>query len=170
MGINKKCTNCLQTKSIAYFYKQKCGLLGRTGECKDCRRLRSRKWNLENKEKKSETAKRWHQINKINRKEYNEKWRKNNPEYFREYYKQNREIRLSCNKRFWLNHPERYELYKIYRAALYHKKINKLDQCQICGSKEKKIHGHHFDYAKPLEVTWLCVECHKEIHRKKRFT
>lgn len=169
MGISKKCNKCLDNKSIAYFYKQKCGLYGRTGECKDCRRLRSRKWNSENKEKKSETGKKWHQLNKRNRKEYNEKWRKQNPEYFREYYKQNRQIRLDSNKRFRLRHPERYEAYKKYRYAIKSGKLKKSTQCQMCGEKEIKIHGHHVDYMKPLEVIWVCLECHKQIHKRKKF-
>ena len=33
-----------------------------------------------------------------------------------------------------------------------------------------KIQGHHFDYDKPLEVTWVCFECHKQIHKRKKFT
>jgi len=34
--------------------------------------------------------------------------------------------------------------------------------CEICG--DKKSHGHHDDYAKPLEVRWLCDAHHKEWH------
>lgn len=33
----------------------------------------------------------------------------------------------------------------------------------MCGTSEK-VHAHHHDYAKPLEVRWLCFRCHKASH------
>lgn len=38
--------------------------------------------------------------------------------------------------------------------------------CEVCGST-KRIHGHHRDYSKPLEVQWLCASHHKAAHRKE---
>jgi hypothetical protein len=36
----------------------------------------------------------------------------------------------------------------------------------VCGSK--KVHGHHEDYNKPLEVHWLCPKHHKARHKEMR--
>lgn len=41
----------------------------------------------------------------------------------------------------------------------------KPEECEMCGELGRKIHGHHDDYSKPLEVRWVCPPCHKEIHR-----
>ena len=37
--------------------------------------------------------------------------------------------------------------------------------CEICGSN-KNIEAHHDDYARPLEVKWLCRVHHDEHHHK----
>jgi len=34
--------------------------------------------------------------------------------------------------------------------------------CEECGSPDSQM--HHEDYDKPLQVTWLCRECHLELH------
>lgn len=36
--------------------------------------------------------------------------------------------------------------------------------CEVCG--EIKVHAHHDDYDKPLEVRWLCPFHHREHHAK----
>lgn len=40
------------------------------------------------------------------------------------------------------------------------------EPCIICG--DKKSHGHHEDYLKPANVTWLCRKHHSERHKEMR--
>lgn len=39
----------------------------------------------------------------------------------------------------------------------------KKQPCEVCGRKETE--AHHDNYDKPLEVRWLCFECHRKWHK-----
>ena len=51
------------------------------------------------------------------------------------------------------------------REAVRYGKIDKPGSCSTCGW-EGRVHGHHEDYNRPLEVQWLCSICHGTLHRK----
>src|SRR3990167_918732 len=40
--------------------------------------------------------------------------------------------------------------------------------CERCG--DPNVETHHPDYARPLEVTWLCRCCHLALHSEQRAT
>jgi len=44
-------------------------------------------------------------------------------------------------------------------------RLFKPDACESCGATGR-IHGHHCDYSKPLDVMWLCPSCHKQWHHE----
>ena len=44
-------------------------------------------------------------------------------------------------------------------------RLYKPGACSECGA-ERRIHGHHDDYAFPLVVRWLCSKCHTAWHKQ----
>lgn len=57
--------------------------------------------------------------------------------------------------------------YRQYNIALASGELVRPTTCADCGSGGR-IHGHHHDYLKPLDVEWLCPACHKSRHRGPR--
>ena len=55
-----------------------------------------------------------------------------------------------------LKERARYYMHEAVRLGHIKKPIS----CERCGITPKRLHGHHWDYAKPLAVTWLCSLCH----------
>jgi len=49
--------------------------------------------------------------------------------------------------------------------AVKDNRVSKPDNCDWCGATGK-IHGHHENYDRPLEVSWLCPSCHGQRHRE----
>ena len=88
-------------------------------------------------------------------------------EYYCQWYKKygrNRAdnyIEMAMN---WeLENPEKVQAHHKVKNAIKAHKIIKPFICEHCKT-EKKLHAHHKDYNKPLDVMWLCASCHKKIH------
>ena len=73
-----------------------------------------------------------------------------------EYYATNKEYRARKRKRAKANNAHA----KVFDAIKKGKLTRK--PCEVCG--DEKAVAHHDDYAKPLEVRWLCQSHHKQWH------
>jgi hypothetical protein len=84
----------------------------------------------------------------------------------RRYYFENPEKRKSYFRQYRFNYPERIEAAWKVQYAIRLGRISKADSCFICRKKDVRIEAHHYDYAKPLDVTWICRSCHVKIHKE----
>lgn len=85
-------------------------------------------------------------------------------EYTKKYRKspQGRRMNREAIKRWRRKNPEKVLAHQILRDAIQKGEITRGDTCALCGSSSR-IHGHHHDYSKPLDVTWLCNSCHAKL-------
>ena len=153
----KQCRSCQKSLALSEFYRHPEMGDGRLNICKGCVKARVRQHREENLER----------IQEYDRKRGALPHRKLTVK--KRYRK-----RISTKEgrdREWKRSKKRRDNNKIKRAAhiLTNNAIKsgKLisSPCERCGST-KKIHAHHEDYLKPLEVTWLCPKCHGIRHRE----
>jgi ribosomal protein S27AE len=72
-----------------------------------------------------------------------------------------RELRRAYRKRY----PEKRRAHAaVYRAVRSGKLVRQ--NCEQCGKPDSQ--AHHDDYSKPLDVRWLCGECHETEHHPYR--
>lgn len=69
------------------------------------------------------------------------------------------------NRRWQAHHPAAVKAHRILQAAVRRGEVQR-GPCVACG--KPSAHGHHDNYSKPLDVTWLCHACHVEHHRLER--
>ena len=58
-------------------------------------------------------------------------------------------------------YPDKIKARDIVMYAIRSKKLVR-GSCCICGKESAE--AHHEDYAKPLEITWLCKTHHRQFH------
>lgn len=57
--------------------------------------------------------------------------------------------------------PEKHDARMLIRRKLAIGEIVRPSNCEGCGDIWAELEAHHEDYSKPLDVKWLCLECHK---------
>lgn len=72
--------------------------------------------------------------------------------------------RREYQKRYAGAHPEVIRAHSLIRAK---KDSLQKSACEQCGSIDR-LHMHHPDYSKPLEVVTLCIQCHTTVHMEQR--
>ena len=132
----KACFKCGRALPLTEFYKHPHGKDGHLGKCKDCTKRDVRMGRR-----------------------FSEKART----YDRERAKlpHRKAIAREIGKRWRANNPEAYRAQSTLSYAVRGGKIRR-SPCEVCG--DPRVHGHHRDYSKPLDVIWLCARHHHAAH------
>lgn len=63
--------------------------------------------------------------------------------------------------------PIKRRAYGFVKYAIAKGALVRPSACSNCGAKGP-VEAHHPDYNKPMEVEWLCTECHATLHVEER--
>ena len=130
------CRVCGDSKASSDFYERQVRKCGTVGECKECTKKRVKVRAMTNDSVR----------------EY-ERVRSRYP---------HRKQHIQNTARQWNDkHPEAYKAHYAVTNAVRDGRLTRLP-CLFCGAD--KVHGHHRDYSKPLDVVWLCPRCHHRLH------
>jgi hypothetical protein len=181
----KRCVTCEESKSVGEYYLNCAAKDGFTTDCKECRKARSRAWREDNPERVAANTRRWYEANRERAAENRKRWDLENAdrvgELSRRWHEENRDKKRAANRRWRRENPEKEAAKSLRYRERYPEKVEarnalnhavrdgllgKPERCSRCGmpTPHDELHGHHGDYSKPLEVEWLCVGCHNEIH------
>lgn len=76
-----------------------------------------------------------------------------------------RKRRSAGTTQWTAENPEKTAAAVMVRREIAKGRMERLP-CVVCGNPNSD--GHHEDYAKPLDVIWLCKKHHRAIHEFKR--
>lgn len=140
----KTCFKCHTEKPLSEYYKLASMADGHLNKCKECAKRDASEHRSNNLER----------LRDYDRRRFQEQPKR-------------REATFLNAKAFRLKNPEKYHAHSVVNYAIKAGKLTKPNCCQSCGI-DKRLHGHHDDYTKPLEVLWLCVPCHAARHKALR--
>jgi hypothetical protein len=143
----KRCTKCDLKKELVYFYKSNKTLDGYHNSCKECWKVRRHERYFENRDKVRKQCRIYYILHSDHLKAKSKRQKKT----------------IGQLHMYRAKNPEKYKARYVVSNSLKRGIITKKDKCEICNSKQK-LQAHHRDYTKPLEVLWVCRNCHAKIH------
>lgn len=164
MKETKECPKCEKTKPHSAFYKDKKQESGLRCYCKDCCRSEARKWRDDNKDRATQRVQEWRENPENRQREIETGYA----------YRQKFPEKGKANvQRYLARYPEKARAGSQLNKAVSRGKLFKPTLCEGCREEKgstRLIDGHHHDYSKPLEVEWLCRQCHIARHHPKTET
>ena len=84
-----------------------------------------------------------------------------------EWRTRNRAVAAACAQRWKQRHPAKLRAHYAVRAAVLGGLLDRPGRCEGC-HRAGRVVAHHPDYARPLDVEWLCPRCHARRHVDQR--
>lgn len=84
----------------------------------------------------------------------------------KQYALTHRDVIQRGHRQYRQRYPERAAAHNAVSNAIRDGRLARMP-CEICG--DLKVHAHHTDYSKPLDVMWLCRRHHLEQHGKEAY-
>lgn len=154
--IVRECRTCSEVKNIDDYHN-----IGERGkgyralDCKPCTSDKNRQWRRDNVERlrayERRPERRVRRISREKEREISRAWRAahlghRSPSYGTVYFRPTAEAARA-----------HYAVVVELRAG----RMVRPDACSRCGRSAKMIEAAHHDYAKPLDIEWLCRHCHR---------
>lgn len=73
-----------------------------------------------------------------------------------------RAVRAQSSRKYSASNPEKCLAHRKANDAIKRGTLTRLP-CEVCGAMPSE--AHHDDYSKPLDVRWLCLPHHRELHK-----
>jgi len=168
----KYCYRCSMYKEELDFYRNCIKKDGLSNYCKDCCKLSNKKSALKYKDKRKKYIQQYQSMNKKKISEQQHEWYLKNKSHVsqsnHEWDRNNRDKRLEYSQRHKILFPEQSQARDILNCAVRYGKIIKPSMCNVCKKQCDVLHAHHHDYSKPLDVVWVCPQCHTNIHKESQ--
>lgn len=174
----KVCIVCNVAKTLEDYRKSSRYKDGYFSRCKQC--MRKSEKEREDINKKRELRRKYREKNREKIRESDRKAYALNPQKFREKAKVSQKKYYNTEKgklkyqketeKIRQLYPEKARARSMLNTAICRGYITKPNLCSECLSDKFIIEGHHKDYSKPFEVTWLCRSCHMKLHRLHQTT
>lgn len=153
----KTCRKCGATKEVDDFYRHPNMADGRVNICKECNKAGIRDRRKEDLENARASDRAYYRKNAAKKNALTSSYQKTAA---------GKEAMVRGNVVWRSKNPFARKAHNAVNNAVRSGDLLKPDACSRCSrpTPSRRLHGHHENYEKRLDVIWLCAKCHSEKH------